>query len=138
MKGPFKVGDRALLAVLGVALIAALVWFWSSFANGRNASVNGMVVVTQTKDGFRRVDPLSVDAEYTVKTPGTGVGEDADGGRNNVRIHDGHVEVVSANCSNQLCVEHDPVGPEGGQIVCLPHGMVIEVVEHEEDASTLQ
>ena len=138
MKHPLKPGDRILLAVLGVAVLLGLVWFGLSLVNGRNSSANGMVVVTQTKNGFRRVDPLDLDVEYTVETPGTGVGEDADGGRNNVRIHDGRVDVVSANCSNQLCVAHDPVDTAGEQIVCLPHGMVVEVVTNEADATALQ
>ena len=131
-------GDRALLAVLGVALVLGLAWFGFSFASGSKTSVNGMLVITQTKDGFRRVDPLGVDTEYVVKTPGTGAGRDAEGGRNTIRIRDEHVDVESSNCSNQVCVKHDPVRTGGGQIVCLPHGLVVEVVAHEEEATALQ
>ena len=138
MKRHLKRGDRILLAVLAGALVLGLAWLATSYANGRKASASGMVVVTQTKDGFRRVDPLDIDTEYTVETPGTGSGADADGGTNNVRISDGKVDVVSANCSNQLCVAHEPVDEEGGQIVCLPHDMVVEVVADEADATALQ
>ena len=138
MKRHLKSGDRVLLAVLGVAIFLGLVWFGLSLANGRNSSANGLLVVTQTKDGFRRVDPLSADVEYVVTTPGTGVGEDADEGRNTVRIRDGKVDVTSANCGNQVCVEHEPVDTAGEQIVCLPHGMVVEVVTDEADATTLR
>lgn len=138
MSVPIKRGDFVLLSVLGVALAVGLFRLGTSYANGRKASANGMLVVTQTKDGFRRVDPLDTDAEYTVETSGTGSGADADGGLNTVRIRDGKVRVVSANCANQVCVEHDPVGEEGGQIVCLPHGMVVEVVADESDATSLR
>ena len=138
MKRRLKRGDRILLAVLGGALVLGLIWFAISYANGRKASANGMVVVTQTKEGFRRVDPLDIDTEYTVETPGTGTGADADGGANNVRISNSRVDVVSANCSNQICVGHDPIDTVGEQIVCLPHGMVVEVVADEADATALQ
>lgn len=138
MNRHLKTGDRALLAVLGVVLVLGLVWFGFSLANGRKTSVNGMVVVTQSKDGFRRVDRLSDAVEFTVETPGTGTGSDADGGRNTVRIRDGQVDVTSANCSNQICVDHEPIAAEGEQIVCLPHGVVVEIVANEADATKLQ
>lgn len=138
MKHPLKPGDRILLSVLGVAVLLGLVWLGLSLADGRNSSANGMIVVTQTKGGFRRADPLGIDTEYTVETPGTGTGEDADEGLNNVRISGGRVDVVSANCSNQVCVGHEPIDTAGEQIVCLPHGMVVEVVADEADATTLQ
>ena len=90
------------------------------------------VVVCQTKDGFRRVDALDADATYTVVT-----GEGDAEGRNTVRIQDGQVDVTEADCSNQVCVDHEPIAHVGEQIVCLPHGMVVEIVAHEEDAASL-
>ena len=138
MKRHLKPGDCILLAVLGAALLLGLILFGTSYVNGRKTSANGLIVVTQTKDGFHRIDSLDGDTTYTVKTPGTGTGKDADGGFNTVRIHDGSVDVTSSNCSNQICVEHDPIDATGEQIVCLPHGMVIEIVADESDATTLQ
>lgn len=138
MKHRLRSGDRALLAVLGVAVLLGLIWFGHSLANGRDSSASGLVVVTQTKDGFRRADPLDTDTEYVVTTPGTGAGNDADEGSNTVRIRNGRVDVTSANCSNQVCVEHEPVDEAGEQIVCLPHGMVVEVVADAADATALQ
>ena len=138
MKRHLKRGDRIFLAVLGGALVLGLIWLAISYANGRKASASGMVVVTQTKDGFHRIDSLGGDITYTVKTPGTGAGEDADGGFNTVRIHGDSVDVTSSNCSNQICVEHEPIDAAGEQIVCLPHGMVVEVVADEADATVLQ
>ena len=163
-----KAGDKALIAVLAVALVAFAVWSaWHALADTRlpdtGTQMDAYVVVTQTSDGFYRADPLSSDIEYTVETPGTDSGEDAesgaesssavgsgedveggtapdaaaDPGENLVRIRGGAVEVVSANCANQVCVEHDPISEPGEQIVCLPHGLVIEVVEDEKDATAL-
>lgn len=139
-----KAGDKALIAVLAAVLVAGAVWVaWRALSGGTGAHLsaetqaNSYVVVAQTAHGFYRADPLSADVEYTVETPGTGSGADAEGGENLVRIHGGAVEVVSANCANQVCVEHDFIQEPDEQIVCLPHGLVIEVVEHEEDATAL-
>lgn len=138
MERHLKPGDCILLAVLGAALALGLVWLGISYANGRKTSANGLLVVTQTRDGSHYINSLDGDTTYTVKTPGTGAGKDADGGFNTVRIHDGSVDVKSSNCSNQICVEHDPISAAGEQIVCLPHGMVVEVVADEADATALQ
>lgn len=129
-----KRGDRILIAaaVLGIALGA--LWF----AFGREGATGGsLVVVTQSKDGFYQVNQLSDDTEFTVETPGTGAGRDADHGDNVVRIRDGRAEVVEANCENQLCVEHAPISRAGEQIVCLPHGIVVQVAERAEDIARL-
>lgn len=144
-----KKGDLALIAVLLIALLAGGGWWLlgRSGGNGANAGSNtgsaatdastDLVVVCQTKDGFYRCDALSKDASYTVETEGTGSGDDADGGTNVVRIENGTVEVESANCANQVCVEHDPISEAGEQIVCLPHGLVVQVAESEDDVAPL-
>ncbi len=135
-----KPGDKALIIIIAIAFVAGAAWWLFSTRSAGNTAATGQsyLVVTQTKDGFRRVDKLSADTEFNVKTPGTGSGEDADGGINAISIESGVVSVPSSNCSNQVCVEHDPISQPGEQIVCLPHGLVIEVVEHEEDATALQ
>lgn len=123
-----KRGDRILLVVLAAAMLAAAAWLW--LPRLRDGGGAGAVVATQSKQGFYRVDPLDAEVEYTVETAGGGV--------NTVRIHGGAVEVASANCGNQDCVLHDAVDAPGGQIVCLPHGVVVEVVADEGDAARLQ
>lgn len=135
-----KPGDKALIAILILVLAGGTAWWFltTRATNDANATSKTYLVVTQTKDGFRRVDTLSTDAEFSVETPGTGTGEDAKGGINAVIIENGIVSVPNSNCSNQVCVEHDPISQPGEQIVCLPHGLVIEIVKHEEDATALQ
>lgn len=123
-----KLGDRVLIVLGLVACAAGAIWL----ALGSDAATSDLVVVCQTQDGFRRVDALSDDVSYTVT-----VTDGDEAGYNEVVIANGAVEVVEADCSNQVCVEHDPISDEGEQIVCLPHGMVIEIVADEDDASTL-
>lgn len=136
-------GTAALVAGGGWYLAGRLVTRGGSDAGGSsggagNAEGRGLVVVCQSKSGFYRADSLDTDVEYDVDTPGTGAGRDAHGGVNTVRIHGGTVDVVSANCENQLCVDHDPINLEGQQIVCLPHGVVVQIARSEEDVARLQ
>ena len=125
-----KKGDRLLVVALTAALVAFGCWWLLSRVTAAGSSAEGgPVVVCQTKDGYYRADPLSSDATYTVKTKA--------GDWNVVQIKDGEVDVTKANCANQVCVDHDPIRQEGEQIVCLPHGMVVEVVANEADATSL-
>ena len=130
-----KAGDK-VLAALGIAAVLAGGLWWAAGAladAGANAhGTQGLVVVCQNQDGFRRVDALSSTVTYTVESEGAG-----EAGYNVVRIADGAVEVTEADCSNQICVKHDPISQAGEQIVCLPHGMVVEVLAHEDDATAL-
>lgn len=136
-----KTGDRILLAILAAsALACAAAFAFGGFGDqgpvhaGNDAEA---MVVCQTKSGFYRADPLSSTVKYTVDTPATGSGPDADGGENTILIQDGKVDVVGSNCSNQVCADHDAIDEPGEQIVCLPHGLVVEVVQDEDMASKL-
>ncbi|MFR2950645.1 MAG: NusG domain II-containing protein [Collinsella intestinalis] len=127
MKHRLKTGDLCLIAALLLALVGGGAWWLINYANGRNTSANGPVVVTQSKDGFRRVDELARDATFTVETNGTDSGRDADGGENVISISEGRVEVKSANCGNQVCVEHAPIS-QAGDSRMSSHGLVVELL----------
>ena len=48
-------------------------------------------------------------------------------GYNILVIKDGQAYVAEADCDNQVCVHTQPVRPSGGQIICLPHRVVIRL-----------
>ena len=137
MKHRIKPGDFFLVAGLFLALVIAGTYWVLNSANASDSSVNGLVVVTQTREGFRRVDPLDEPATFTVETSGTGSAQDAQPGFNIVRICEGTVLVERADCGNQVCVQHAPIKGAGEQIVCLPHGLVVEIARSESEASRL-
>lgn len=129
-----KPGDRLLIICGLAALIAGGAWFFIQHGTGATEPAEQPLnVVCQSRDGFYRVDELSADVEYTV----TSTDANGEEGQNVVRIADGTVDVISATCSNQICVDHDPISQAGEEIVCLPHGVVIDVVEDETDAPAL-
>ena len=129
-----KLGDRVLITLGIAALIVGGVWFAVQHgASQAGSNTQRLVVVCQSRDGFYRADALASEVEYTVTTTGA----DGEQGENVVRISNGSVDVVSATCANQVCVEHDPISQPGEEIVCLPHGVVIDVVADEADAPAL-
>lgn len=52
-------------------------------------------------------------------------------GYNVLVIEDGQAYVLEADCHNQVCVNTRPVSASGGQIICLPHRVVIRLKKAE-------
>ncbi len=48
---------------------------------------------------------------------------------NTVLIENGEVRVIWADCKNQICVNTGAVDSSGGQIICLPNKVTVEVVK---------
>ena len=55
---------------------------------------------------------------------------DTEHGQNHVVIENGTVNVIAADCPNQICVNTKAARRPGDIIVCLPHKVVIEIVEN--------
>ena len=52
---------------------------------------------------------------------------DTEQGYNLLVIKNGQAYVAEADCANQVCVHTQPVSMTGGQIICLPHKVVIRL-----------
>ncbi|MBQ8527690.1 MAG: NusG domain II-containing protein [Lachnospiraceae bacterium] len=48
-------------------------------------------------------------------------------GKNILVIKNGQAYVREADCDNQICVHTQPITEYGGQIICLPHKVVIRL-----------
>ena len=46
---------------------------------------------------------------------------------NTVEIKNGKVDVIEANCKNQICVKHREIDKKGETIVCLPNKVIVEI-----------
>ena len=55
-----------------------------------------------------------------------------DGEYNLLQIKDGEVEMIEASCPDQICVRHSNIKYTGESIVCLPHKLVVEIINGEE------
>ena len=90
-----------------VCLLCSYFIFFSGTA-AKTATVRSDGVTVLTLDLF-------VDREYRVES---------DYGVNVLRVEDGKVSVISADCPTQDCVRHAPSN-SGAPIVCLPNRLVI-------------
>lgn len=103
-----------LIIVLAVAAAAVLM---RTFIGGRHSGyvsvqVNGEV--TETYDLW---------TDQTI---------DLNGGTNTIRIKDGEVDMLTADCPDKLCVHQKPISTGGENIVCLPNRLVVQIVSQDE------
>jgi len=69
--------------------------------------------------------PLDEPTQLTIDAPG--------GGTNVIFVQNGRICVSHATCPDQVCVNQGWVDKPGTPIVCLPHGLTIELVGGEQD-----
>lgn len=79
------------------------------------------VLITIDGKEYKRVS-LERDQELTI---------DTQHGHNHLVIKDGFVTMKAADCPDQICVEHAKIHFQNETIVCLPHQLVVEVIDGE-------
>ena len=52
-------------------------------------------------------------------------------------ITDGSVKMEAADCKDQICVHHRPILSVGESVICLPHRLVVEITDGEEDRDSI-
>ena len=72
-----------------------------------------------------RLDKVGASCSFTV--------EGADGGFNIIQVERGRIRVSHADCPDQICVDQGWISDGTVPIVCLPHGLVIEITGGGED-----
>ena len=114
---------RDALLILALLLCAAALWLVM-----RPGDPGAYAVVTVQGKEYARY-PLAEDQTITI-------GEDA---YNVLVIENGEAYVSDANCGDHTCIHTGRISLQGEQIICLPHGMIIEITggtDSELDAST--
>lgn len=53
-------------------------------------------------------------------------------GTNRVRVEHGSIQVVSADCPDQVCVRQGAITGGYVPIACVPHGLVIDILNPED------
>ena len=49
-----------------------------------------------------------------------------------LEILDGEANMTDADCPDQICVNHRPITKKNETIVCLPHKLVVKVLDRED------
>lgn len=69
-----------------------------------------------------RIDEVSLSIDKTYKY-NTG------NGYNVIEIKDMKVKVIESDCKNHNCVNHKGISKVGDTIICLPHKLVVEIID---------
>lgn len=116
----------ALILVLILLTVLSAAYLVRQRLPGRE----GVKAVIQVGGQGKQELDLSEDQEFWVGDPEIG--------RNLIRVEDGAVMVVQADCPDKICVHTGPISQEGEVIACLPHGVIIYIPRGEEAGPSMK
>lgn len=100
--------------------------------NKNNASdaVSNKITAEIYQDGalLYQIDLTAVDEPYTITVTAT------DGGENRIAVEKNRIGMIAADCPDKLCVKQGFIHSSLLPITCLPHHLVIQIVEDTSDA----
>ena len=82
-----------------------------------------------TIDG-ERYQTLSLSKNTTIELP-------AGNGSNILTIRDGAADMTDADCPDQLCVKQKAISHTGETLVCLPHKVVVKVINNSNETEDI-
>ena len=107
-----RAADFVLAAFILLCAGALAVLFY------RGAGAEGSVAVVRAEGVVCARLPLHTDADYTCASLGYTL---------RVRVSDGRVRVIDADCPNRDCVRSAAISRPGQSIVCLPARVTVSV-----------
>lgn len=118
---------KNMTMIVAVSVLAVAAFLYAAL----RLPVHEQAAVTVFVDGREYgTYPLNENRELWIET---------EQGRNLLVIEDGQAYVKESDCKNGVCVKSRPVTESGGQIICLPHKVLIQLKATEEseiDAGT--
>lgn len=112
-----KKNDIILFGLILLIAISAI------FFINMKRSDGSKVLITINGKEYKTLS-LNIDKKITIK-------ED-NGDLNIIQIKDGEVDMIDANCPDKICVKHSKIHFDHETIVCLPHKLVVEIINGEE------
>lgn len=110
-----KKNDILLLAVVFI-IGGGILFFQNS-----NQKAGRQVVITVDGKEFK-VLKLNEDQQIKIKC--------GHGHYNVLCVHDGKADMIESDCKNQVCVKSKAIQHVGESIVCLPHKVIVKVIEN--------
>lgn len=104
-------------AVLALALLCWVVPRTAGIFAGEDASRVRITV------GGEEYGIYSLSEDQTIEIHDTNVCE----------IKDGEVNMIQADCPDQLCIHQGPIHIQGETIVCLPNRVAVEITGNDKD-----
>lgn len=115
-----------LLATLTALLLALCVGLAVLVSRGPSAGAVARITVDGAPVRVIDLGAITAETTFEVTTPR---------GRNVIAVRPGAIRVVEADCPDQICVHRGWMSGGLTPIVCLPHGLVIELIAAEDDGA---
>ncbi len=113
---------KADFVIIGIVIAVAAVML--IFLYGSNSNF-GSYVQIEVNGEITETLPLDEDTQKEIITE--------NGGTNTLVIKDGKAKMTEANCPDGICKNHKSISRNGESIICLPHKVVISVVDKDSD-----
>lgn len=107
------------LLLIGIALLAGYRLWYHEFGGSVEISIDGELYQT-----------VSLSKNTTIEIP-------AGNGSNTLTIRDGIADMTDADCPDKLCVKQKAISHTGETLVCLPHKVVVKVINNTDDTETI-
>lgn len=120
-------GDIWLIGILLTAALGYVVLFFV----GDDTSEDGAVkIATITVDGeiVEAIELGQDQQQFLIETRH---------GMNWVEMKDGSVRMLEADCPDQLCVWSGAISKVNETIVCLPHRLIVEIVQYKGEGAEI-
>lgn len=107
---------KADFIIIGVVLAVAAVMLFFLYGVNRDS---GEFVQIEIDGVVTQELPLNEDTVCELRT---------DNGSNTLVIKDGTAVMTEADCPDGICTNHMPIRRSGEAIICLPHKVVVSIV----------
>ena len=111
---------KILIAAIALIFIASVI----AIILGMKKSDSTCVEVIQDNKVIYRFD-LPEEENRTIRV------ESSDGSWNDIKIENGEISIIGADCPDKTCVKTGVLRSESVPIVCLPHKLVIRFADKE-------
>lgn len=111
-----KRNDWILIIVIFVIALVSYIGF--HMFNSSNEETE--VVITVDGEIYATLS-LEEDQEFTINE------------HNYIVIEDGVVNMIEADCPDELCVHQNPIDENGESIICLPNKVIVSIVSSSDN-----
>lgn len=113
--------------IIGILIISSLLVF--ILANHRPTGAQAQVSLYG--EVIKTFDLTSIEEPITFEV------DNKKGGLNTIRVEKGRIGITHANCPDQLCVERGFISDSIIPNVCLPNGVVVEIISNTPSSNAI-
>lgn len=113
--------DFIFLAIIIIVALNIFIFYKINLKDG-----NTLIVIYDNKTIYSH--PLNEDIEKIITTPL---------GSNKLSVKDGKAKIIEANCPDKLCVNQKSISKVGENIICLPHKLIVKIINKNTNSSDL-